>query len=165
MKARLGPGILTACLVLIIGSTVANASSNDPRDTVLAFNAAFQGEDKDALIATLAQGGAQFTLRSQHEDLPPGQLQSEISGYWSVIAPVLFASTSSYRRQVEILDSHADGDLATVWARILTRSIRLGTTEPDLNEFTEVYLLIRNPDGWKIAAIADNRQGTKLTDD
>ena len=28
--------------------------------------------------------------------------------------------------------------------------------------FTEMYLLVASPDGWKIAAIADNRQATQL---
>ncbi|MFV2003450.1 MAG: hypothetical protein ACC619_10775 [Paracoccaceae bacterium] len=96
--------------------------------------------------------------------LPPDKLQSEIAGYWTLIAPMQFASTSSYQREVEILDARADGDIATVWTRTRTQSTRLGSTEPQANAFTEVYLLIRTPDEWKIAANADNRQATKLDD-
>jgi len=165
MKASIALRIFATALACILGTTLASAASGGPEDTVIAFNAAFMAKDKDAVVATLAEGGAQFTLRSQHEDAPPDQLQSEISGYWTLIAPVLFASTSSYQREIEILDTRADGDVATVWTNTRTNSTRLGANEPDLNEFTEVYLLVRTPDGWKIAAIADNRQATKLADD
>jgi len=165
MKVSFVLRIVAMTLACTLGATLVSAASGGPEDTVIAFNAAFMAKDKDAAVATLAEGGAQFTLRSQHEDAPPDQLQSEISGYWTLIAPVLFASTSSYQREVEILDTRADGDVATVWTNTRTNSTRLGANEADLNEFTEVYLLVRTPDGWKIAAIADNRQATKLADD
>ena len=138
------------------------ADDTGPADTVRAFNAGISAKDRDAAVATLAEGGAQFTLRSQHGDAPPDRLQSEISEYWTIIAPVLFASTSAYRREVEILDTRIDGDLATVWTHTRTRSTRLGSTKPQVNTFSEVYLLIRTPDGWKIAAMADNRKATSL---
>jgi ketosteroid isomerase-like protein len=149
----------------MLGSTLASAASAGPEDTVKAYNAAFSAKDKDAVVATLAEGGAQFTLRSQHEEAPPESLQSEISAYWSLIAPVLFASTSSYQREIEITDAKASGDIATVWTNSKISSTRLGSDEVSVNEFTEIYLLIRTADGWKIAAIADNRKATKLAED
>ncbi|MAF84608.1 MAG: hypothetical protein QGH93_06600 [Gammaproteobacteria bacterium] len=164
MKVTIIQRIHTLALVCMLCSTLAIAAPGGPEDTIIAFNAAFMAKDKEAAIATLAQGGAQFTLRSQHEDAPPDSLQSEIAGYWTLIAPVLFASTSSYQREVEILAARADGDVATVWTNTRTTSTRLGSAEADLNAFTEVYLLIKTPDGWKIAAIADNRQATKLAE-
>ena len=165
MKTSLTLRILAATIALMLGSTLASAASVGPEDTVKAYNAAFSAKDKDAVVATLAEGGAQFTLRSQHEEAPPENLQSEISAYWSLIAPVLFASTSSYQREIEITDAEASGDIATVWTNSKISSTRLGSDEVSVNEFTEVYLLIRTADGWKIAAIADNRKATKLADD
>jgi len=76
----------------------------------------------------------------------------------------MFASTSAYQREVEILDTQINGDIATVWTKTRTQSTRLGSTETQSNAFTEVYLLIRTSDGWKIAAMADNRQATSLGD-
>ena len=165
MKVTITQRILKLMLAGMLCSTLAIAAPDSPEDTVIAFNAAFMARDKDAAIATLAQGGAQFTLRSQHEEAPPDSLHTNIADYWALIAPVLFASTSSYQREIEILAARADGDVATVWTNTRTQSTRLGATEPDLNTFTEVYLLIKTADGWKIAAIADNRQATKHTDD
>lgn len=164
MKVSITLRVITATIAITLFSVQALASPAEPEDTVKAFNAAFASKDKDTLIATLAEGGAQFTLRAQHEDSPPDKVQSEISAYWSVIAPVLFASTSAYERNAEILDVRADGDIATVWTNTQTKSTRLGSTEAQTNTFTEVYLLVSSPAGWRIAAIADNRQGTKLDD-
>lgn len=165
MKTSLTLRILTVITALTLGATLASAASAGPEDTVKAFNAAFSAKDKDAVVATLAEGGAQFTLRSQHEEAPPESLQSEISAYWTLIAPVLFASTSSYQRAIEITDVQSSGDIATVWTHSRISSTRLGSDEESVNEFTEVYLLIRSADEWKIAAIGDNRKATKLADD
>ena len=162
MKVSLILRVIAITIALTCGASTAAAAG--PDDTVRAFNAAFMAGDKDALVATLAEGGAQFTLRSQHEEMPPEKVQSEISEYWTVIAPVLFASTSSYQREAEIVDTRINGDIATVWTKTSTVSTRIGATKPDRNAFTEVYLLIRTPEGWKIAAIADNRQATALAD-
>ncbi len=164
MKVSATLRILISIFAFAVSALPAHADGNEPKDTVIAFNAAFAAKDKDAVIAVLAQGGAQFTLRSTH-DTAPESLQSEISGYWTLIAPVLFASTSSYQRNIEILDTRADGDVATVWTKTSTNSTRLGQTKPDLNTFTEMYMLVKTADGWKIAAIADNRQATTLVDD
>ncbi len=163
MKASLILRVLAISFALTCGASVALAAG--PDNTVDAFNAAFAAKDKDALVATLAKGGAQFTLRSQHAELAPESVQSEISEYWTVIAPVLFASTNSYQRTAEITDTRVDGDIATVWTNTKTESTRIGATKADRNAFTEVYLLIKTPDGWKIAAIADNRQATALAGD
>ncbi|MDP7399717.1 MAG: hypothetical protein QF541_22815 [Lentisphaeria bacterium] len=54
------------------------------------------------------------------------------------------------------------GDVATVWTQTTTESTALNSDKKNTNSFTEVYLLITTVDGWKIAAIADNRQSTKL---
>ena len=160
MKASFFLRVTTIALALAFGATSATAAG--PEDTVGAFNAAFMAKDKDALVATLAEGGAQFTLRSQHEEVAPDKVQSEIAGYWTVIAPVLFASTSSYQRTAEVIDTRISGDIATVWTNTKTNSTRLGQTKPDQNEFTEVYLVVKTSNGWKIAAIADNRIATAL---
>ncbi len=164
MKVSIVLRIFTFTLVYALGATLTLAADAGPQDTVIAFNAGITAKDKDAAISTLAEGGAQFTLRSQHKEAPPDKLQSEISGYWTVVAPVMFASTSAYQREVEILDTQINGDIATVWTKTRTQSTRLGSTETQSNAFTEVYLLIRTSDGWKIAAMADNRQATSLGD-
>ena len=152
-------------LMLIIGNAswpVTAAAGNDPADAVTAFNESISARDQDTALAQLAPGGVQFTLRAMHEGTSPDKLVTPITPHWSMIIPVLFASTSSYARDVEVLSSEAHGDVATVWTRTRTESVRAGSDDAAVNEFTETYLLVNSPDGWKIAAIADNRRATSI---
>jgi hypothetical protein len=74
-----------------------------------------------------------------------------------MVAPLLFTVTSAYIRQAEILEENVQGDVATVWARISTESTRAGEEQSRAESFTEFYLLVSTPDGWKIAGMVDNR--------
>jgi len=154
--------ISVAVAITILSATHAVAAT-DPADTVLSFSQAFAAGDTDTVIAHLAEGGQQFTLRSSHAGVNPENLTAGLVEYWSTIVPVLFASTTTYAREAKILNSHVEGDVATVWTQTSTASVRIGTDETVSNNFTEVYLLVKTADGWKIAAIADNRQTTKLS--
>jgi len=147
---------------LIAGAAAWAGPGDEAAAAVQAFNEAITSRDKDTAVAQLTSGGVQFTLRAQHEGADPDKLVTPLADYWSMIIPVLFASTSSYIRAVEILGSEAHGDVATVWTRTRTASVRLGSDAADENEFTEAYLLVATPGGWKIAAIADNRQATNI---
>jgi len=162
MRTSLTLRILVISFACLFGASLAAAGAGGPEDTVKAFSAGFAAKDKDAVIATLAEGGAQFTLRAQHESTPPESIQTEITAYWTVVAPVLITSTSSYVRTLDILDVRVDGDIATVWTQTHTASTPLNSTEADRNSFTEVYLVVKRADGWKIAGMADNRQTTKI---
>jgi len=157
------PGIhlwsVIACLSLSAGSVWA---TDDPADTVRAFNESITAGDTETAVAQLAGGGVQFTLRSQHEGALPDKLVTPIGAYWAMIIPVILASTSDYVRAVEVLSSESHGDVATVWTQTHTASQRLGSDAADENDFTEAYLLVATSDGWKIAAIADNRQATNI---
>lgn len=152
--------ITLAAWVPLIGHADENTSG--PEATVVAFSQAFTDSDADALIALLAEGGIQFTLRASHEGINPEKLTADITGHWSVIAPVVFAATEKYTRQAKITDSQVQGEVASLWADVSTESVRLGTDEVSKETFSEFYLLIKTADGWKIAAIADNRRTDKL---
>ena len=162
MRTSLTLRTLVITFACILGTSLASAGSGGPEDVVKAFSAGFGAKDKDAVIATLAEGGAQFTLRAQHDSTPPESIETELTAYWAVIAPVLISSTSSYVREIEILDVRVDGDIATVWAQTKTASTPLNSTEADINSFSEVYLVVKRAEGWKIAGMADNRQTTKI---
>jgi hypothetical protein len=140
----------------------ADENKSAPEATVLAFNQAFADSDSEALVALLAEGGSQFTLRASHAGINPEKLTAEITAHWSVIAPVVFAATEKYTRQAKITDSQVEGDVASIWANISTESVRLGTDEVSKETFSEFYLVIKTADGWKIAAIADNRRTDNL---
>lgn len=163
---RMSHLVLSACLTMVVapgfGGFAWAESADDAAAVVQAFNGGITSRDKDAAVAQLAGGGVQFTLRAQHEGADPDKLVTPIADYWSMIIPVLFASTSSYTRDVEIIGSDAHGDVATVWTRTRTASVRLGAEDADINEFTEAYLLVSTADGWRIAAIADNRRATAI---
>ncbi len=134
----------------------------DAETVVQSFNRAITQRDQEAAVAQLIEGGVQFTLRSLHDGVDPDKLVTPILAHWSMVVPVLFASTSRYTREVEIIDSEAHGDVATVWTNTKTVSVRKGKDAASTNEFTEVYLLVSTPDGWRIASIADNRSATAL---
>jgi len=150
---------IIACLSLSAGSAWA---TDDPADTVRAFNESITAGDAETAVAQLAGGGVQFTLRSQHEGALPDKLVTPIGAYWAMIIPVILASTSEYVRAVEVLTTETHGDVATVWTNTRTVSVRQGDEEAGENVFTEAYLLIASQEGWKIAAIADNRQATSI---
>jgi len=161
-RRRLFAAPLILIAMMVAGESAWAGPADDAAAAVRAFNEAITARDKDTAVAQLAGGGVQFTLRAQHEGADPGQLVTPLADYWSMIIPVLFASTSTYAREVEILGSEAHGDVATVWTQTHTESMRLGNDVADENDFTEAYLLVGTPAGWKIAAIADNRQATSI---
>lgn len=156
------PRYLALCLALLLAGPAAAGPDADAAAVVQAFNQALTARDQDTAIAQLTAGGVQFTLRSLHDGAVPDKLVAPIADHWKMIVPVIFASTSKYAREVEILTSEAHGDVATVWTKTRTVSVRVNSDESSESEFTEIYLLIATPDGWKIAAIADNRQATSI---
>jgi len=152
-------GLATLCLA----GPISAEPAADAAATVVAFNVAISEGDADKAKQQLAAGGVQFTLRSMHDGVGPAELTAPLADHWSMIIPVIFSSTQRYSRQVEVLSSEAFGDIATVWVRTTTDSQRQGRDQPQVSEFTEVYMLITSGDGWKIAAIADNRQASSLS--
>lgn len=152
----------TAAIALAIAP--AGAAEPAPAAVVESFNAAITAGDAAAAQAHLAEGGVQFTLRSMHDGVGPDKLTAPLVQHWSMILPVIFASTQRYSRNVEVLNAETHGDLATVWTRTRSSSLRQGKTQPADSDFTEVYLLAATVDGWKIASIADNRAATSISD-
>ncbi len=162
---KLSAALLLAITIMIAASVMAVAHADaalDAAQVVQSFNRAITQRDKDSAIAQLIDGGVQFTLRSLHDGVDPDKLVTPILAHWSMVAPVLFASTTSYTREVEIMNVEAHGDVATVWTNTKTVSVRKDQDVASTNEFTEVYLLVTTPDGWRIASIADNRSATAL---
>jgi hypothetical protein len=133
------------------------AEAHGPEATVVSLNQTITSRDTERLGGHFATGGVQFTLRPSHKGLATQGLTADLGQHWSTIAPVLFAATSSYTREAEILDSRVYGDIATVWARISTKTVAVSSAERTSQTFTEVYLLLNTAGGWKIAAMADNR--------
>jgi ketosteroid isomerase-like protein len=151
---------VSAAILLVSGMTSTSIladAADDVAGVVQTFNAAVTARQLDQLLNHFAEGGVQFTIRPSHEGLKRAGLTEELATRWSMVGPVLFSATKAYTRKAEILDARAIGDLATVWARIDTETVSLqgkATTET----FSEVYLLVRSGQDWKIAGIADNRQ-------
>jgi hypothetical protein len=140
------------------------AFSAEPADAVVAFNKAFTDNSVEALLDSFAPEGLQYTVTSSHQGITPDALAVDARGYWSKIAPVVFATTKSYTRTAKILDTYAIADIATVWAEITTVSERKSGGDAKEQTFKEVYLLIKTENGWKIAGVMDNKKLTKLDD-
>lgn len=160
--------LLTLASVLTFNSPsqAADASADAKKQAesvVRAFNAAFAKKDVEAVTAELLEGGVQFDLRPAHADQSaPAKLAQELHERWYGVTPILFAAAESYARNVEILDSRATADMATVWARITTEMRLPKSDKPSRNVFTELYLLVHTPQGWKIGAMMDDRATDRL---
>ncbi|WKZ13776.1 MAG: hypothetical protein QY320_07435 [Gammaproteobacteria bacterium] len=140
-----------------MAATPADATK-DAIAVVQAFNDAFSRKDVEGLVANLIEGGVQFDLQPAHADQGASQgLTQELIARWYGVTPILFAGTESYLRKVKVIDSKATAEMATVWAEITTEMRMPKADKTNANTFTEVYLLIHTPKGWKIGAMMDNR--------
>lgn len=165
MRVPTLPALRTALLVsaaLVATAVPAAVPAGDPANAaavVTSFNAALTARSLEKALAHVVKGGVQFNLRPAHTGMGGGSpgITSELTAHWSMVGPVLFSATKAYSRSVEILDARAEGDVATVWTRTRTETVRGGQAAPDRGEFLEIYLLVRTGGAWKIGAIADNR--------
>lgn len=151
------------------GGVASAADDRTPEGAVRAFNAALSQRRLDAALALLLPGAVTFNLAPAHAFTAPppagpgaaapaaaDPLTSDLATHWRTVAPVLFATQRVYLRQVDEATAHADGRLATVWARVRTRAEpRQGT--PSLLVFSEAYLLRLDDGHWRIAGIAQSR--------
>lgn len=137
----------------------ATAVAQGPDETVTAFNESISEQNIEAAISHLAEGAVQFNLHGSHADLATGDPEptQDLAAVWRVVSTVLFNTLEDYERSVEILASRVDGAIATVWTQTTTSTQRSADTPPTSLTFTETYLLLRKPDGWKIAGLANNR--------
>jgi len=123
------------------------------------FNAAVTARDMNTAMGALAEGSVQFQLRAVHpgmSDTPP--LTADLRGTWKAVAGILFPMSEAYKRTASVTQATAIGEVATVWTDTTTLTLRKDKTEPMELNFSEVYLLVKKPDGWKIAGVADNRK-------
>lgn len=128
---------------------------------VTAFNAAVTGRDLEKAASYFAPGSVQFTLRPSHPGTggaPADSLTSALRSHWMMVGSVLISATKVYSRKAEILDSRAEGDIATVWTRVTTVTERSDKAEKKTDSFVEVYLMVRKDDRWMIGAMVDNRR-------
>lgn len=150
--------ILSANAALLGAPAWCGDAPADPADSVRAFAAAINERDLESLLGQLHDGGVHFNFRPSHQGQGATETTSELVPRWSMVAPVLFSTTESYRREIEILDTEVHGEIATVWAAVRTETVMRNSGKQNADAFTEVYLLVATPDGWKIAGVADNRQ-------
>ena len=143
---------------LLISSIATAADANTPEETVLAFNEAIAKRDTAAIQAALAEGSVQIQLRPAHPGMPEDPpLTGDLKKTWEVVAAILFPSTESYIREIDVTQSYSDGEVATVWVNTTTHTQRKQVAESMVLTFSEVYMLVKKDNQWKIAVIADNR--------
>lgn len=159
---RLIQTVLTALVIVATAPAVAtadDASTHPAAQAILEFNKAVTTRDMDTAMTLLADGGVQFNLHAAHpgmsEDHP---LTEDMATMWKTVSAILFPTTESYERNVEIVDVHADGELAVVWTQTQTVTHRKGKDQPMVLDFSEMYFLVnKNHTGWRIAGTATNR--------
>ena len=146
--------------VVIWTTTLATEGpANSAAQTVLDFNAAVTSRDMDTAMALLADGGVQFHLRPAHPGMPENHpLTEDMATMWKTVSAILFPTTNSYERKVEILSTHIEGELAVVWTQTRTITDRKSTSEPMVLDFLEMYFLVNKDNtGWRIAGTTTNR--------
>lgn len=159
------PDSFRALTLIALGALALNplpALADEAADEAVAvverFNAAVTARDMEAAMDTLAEGSVQFQLRAVHpgmSDNPP--LTADLRTTWKTVGAILFPISEAYERKSTVTQAQAIGEVATVWANTTTHTLRKGKAEAMDLAFSEVYLLVKKPDGWKIAGIADNR--------
>jgi hypothetical protein len=155
---------LLFAVVIALATVVPPArAAAGPAEVVQAFNQALTARKLTDATALLASGSVQFTLRSAHAGVATGSsLTGDLKTHWNQIGPVLFSVTSAYKRAPRVLDTRIDGDLATVWVQVASETVeRNGKSRKD--SFSEVYLLVKTAEGWRIGAVADNRGTDNLS--
>ncbi|MGI9343209.1 MAG: hypothetical protein ACR2QV_10170 [Gammaproteobacteria bacterium] len=152
------------CLAALSATGLAPAAIAADEDhpaaqAILEFNHAVTTRDMNTAMALLADGGVQFHLHPAHPgmaDDPP--LTEDMAAMWNTVSAILFPTTDAYERKIEIIDVHADGELAVVWTQTQTVTHRKGKDKPMVLDFSEMYLLVnKNDTGWRIAGTATNR--------
>ena len=147
----------------ILGNFQANAESGDKSHpaalAIIKFNESVTNREMDSAMALLAEGSVQYQIQPAHPGMPEDQpLTADMTAMWKTVAAILFPTTDSYERQVEITDVRVDGELATIWTQTKTVTHRKGKDEPMVLEFSEIYFLVnKNDTGWLIAGNASNR--------
>lgn len=156
--------IRTGILILVTTGLVSTTSATETSHSEIAsvintFNQSLSTKNLDGMLSTFAESAVQITLRPAHAEMATGAgISSDLKTHWSTVGPVLFSTMKSYKRAVTIIDIQLDGDVASVWTRINTTGIALGSDQSRQSEFTELYLIVNTGNGWKIGAVADNRQ-------
>jgi ketosteroid isomerase-like protein len=151
------------CLVIAAAIAAVPALADDAThpaaQVVVDFNNAVNAEDMDAALALVADGGVQFHLHPAHPGMPEDPpLTEDMATMWKMVSAILFPTTDGYERRIEIVDVHADGELAVVWTQTKTVTRRRDEAEPMVLDFSEMYFLVnKNDTGWRIAGTATNR--------
>jgi hypothetical protein len=158
--ARSVTALIAAATLLAGGVALAADAAGEPAAVVNAFNAAVTARNLDKTLAYLIAGGVQFNLRPAHTGLggAPQGVSTDLRAHWSTVGSLLFTATKSYSRKVEIIDSRVADDIATVWTKTNTETVRGDKPEASKDSFVEVYLLLRKDGQWKISAVADSRR-------
>ena len=151
------PGLAIAILLAAVPA-LADEQADTAAAIVTSFNAAITARDMDTAMGLLADGSVQFQLRPVHpgmSDNPP--LTGDLAGTWKTVAAILFPMSEVYERTASVTQVTAIGEVATVWTETTTATRRKDQAARTERNFSEVYLLVKKPDGWKIAGVADNR--------
>lgn len=154
-------GLAGLLFVAPLGAVAADHA--DPAAVVKAFNAALGARQLEQATGMFANGAVVFTLRASHSGMTavPAGVTADLKTHWNTVAPVLYSVTTTYERVPAITKTHVDGEIATVWADIATKTVeKSGQTRGE--KFSELYVLAHQKDGWKIVAIGDNRRPNPL---
>lgn len=159
MHKLIGPTALFLSLVFLMPTLQAGDAIHPAAQVVLDFNEAVTARDMDAAMPLLAEGSVQYNLRPAHPGMPEDHpLTDDLITTWKTVAAILFPTTDSYERQIEITNVQSDGELATVWTQTKTVTHRKGKDKEMVLDFSEMYFLVnKDNSGWKIAGNASNR--------
>lgn len=151
---------LAGFFALAQSAAAAATPSESPEATVRAYNLALSERRLPDALARLAAGAVKFNFGSAHSfSAAPGgsePLTSDLALSWRTVAPVIYGSSESYRREVLRATTQRDGGLASVWAGLRTTT-RGKDGKLTIVEYAENYVLRLDGGKWLIAGVASSR--------
>jgi hypothetical protein len=160
-SVQLSVKVMVIWLVMMLSAVAPGVSAADdkPAAVVTEFNAAISARDLERALACLAVGSVQLQLHPAHPGVKVSSgLTSDLVNNWRAVGTILFPATDSYERRADVTAIEESGDLATVWTLTRTESHRKQSTQAKVQQFSELYVLVRQQGTWKIAVQASNRQ-------
>ncbi len=169
MKLPVLPVIVAAfSMMSMLAAGVASAEEGDAaqvRGVVEMMNRAVTERDLPRLLSSFAEGSVNIDLFPVHRySAATGEgndavKTANLHERWQAVAPILFATTKVYRRTIRAMDVHVDRGMAVAWLDVETETLstKEGATTKT-NRFSEICILRRYDDGWKIVALTNNRR-------
>lgn len=125
------------------------------------INEAITEGQSEQLIKYFATGSIKIDLFKAHDssqEMAETDVEThKLKDRWRAVLPMLHNISSVYERKVTNINIQLDGDMAVAWMTIETKMVIKVSDEIKKNDFTEIALLKKINNQWKVASLTNNR--------